>query len=296
MTSANTDPALLQQIASRRPYLSAAMQQVAGFVLDNPEAVRSMSITTLAAAAGVAESTVSRFTRELGLPSYQALRLGVAESTFAIRSDQERAQAFVYDGIGRDDPPRTIIEKIRHSSAQSLTQTAVRLDDDAVLRAVELIEASTALVFTCMGASSIAAEEGVMRFTRAGRRCILHRDQSLQAMVSTILEPTDVVVAISDSGHSTSIVDTVREARRRGTSTVVITSHPDSPLAQAGDVSLYTASVPSGGELYGESVTAKWGQLLVVDTLYAAYAARNAERTLEALERTYAAGIRQSRS
>jgi DNA-binding MurR/RpiR family transcriptional regulator len=296
MTSRNTDMALLQQIAAKRPYLSSAMQQVAAFVLDNPEAVRSMSITTLAAAAGVAESTVSRFTRELGLPNYQALRLGVAESTFAIRSEQDRAQAFVYDGIASEDPPRTIIEKIRHSSAQSLSQTAVRLDDDALLRAVELIEASTALVFTCMGASSIAAEEGVMRFTRAGRRCILHRDQSLQAMVATILDPNDVVIAISDSGHSTSIVEGVRSAVKRGARTVVITSQPDSPLVQAGEVALFTASVPSGGELYGESVTAKWGQLLVVDALYAAYAARNADSTLAALERTYAAGIRHSRS
>ena len=52
---------------------------------------------------------------------------------------------------------------------------------------------------------------------------------------------------------------------------------------------------PSGGALYGESVAAKWGQLLVIDILYAAFAARHFDATLAHLQETFAAGIKQSR-
>ena len=60
-------------------------------------------------------------------------------------------------------------------------------------------------------------------------------------------------------------------------------------------VALFTATIPGGG-LYGESVTSKWGQLLVVDALYATFAARRFDETLGHLEETYAAAIQHSRS
>jgi RpiR family transcriptional regulator, carbohydrate utilization regulator len=287
---------LLQRIASRLPYLPTALRQVAEYILERPATTQSMSITALAAEVGVAESTVSRFVREIGLDGYQALRLGIAEAAFVRRAQAESApQRFVYEGIASTDGPAEVIAKIRHSSAQALAQTAEQLDVSEFERAVQALERATTVVFTCMGSSSIAAEEGVMRFTRAGKKCLLFRDQSLQAMVATILGDGDLVVAISDSGQSTSVVDVVASARAHGAATVAVTSVPDSPLARAAEMALYTASVPSGGALYGEAVTSKWGQLLVVDALYAAYAARHFDETVAHLEETYAAGIKRSR-
>ena len=61
------------------------------------------------------------------------------------------------------------------------------------------------------------------------------------------------------------------------------------------DVALFTSTVPGGG-LYGESVTSKWGQLLVIDTLYAAYASRHFDQPLAHLEETFTATILHSRS
>jgi DNA-binding MurR/RpiR family transcriptional regulator len=296
MATVGGQASLLQQIASRAPYLPSALRQVAEYVLEKPGEVQSMTITTLARAAGVAESTVSRFAREMNLANYQALRLGIAESTFVARSGADAARPFVYDGISPDDELEQIIGKIQHSSQHTLEQAVARLDPAQAQRAVEMIEASSTLVFSCMGSSSIAAEDGVMRFTRAGKKCLLFRDQSVQAMLATILDDGDTLIAISDSGHSTAVVEMVRNARRAGASTIALTSQQDSPLAEEAHVTLYTAAVPSGGALYGEAVTSKWGQLLVVDVLYAAYASRNSASTLGHLEATYAAGIKHSRS
>ena len=289
---------VLQRIAGRLPYLPTALRQVGEYVLERPDTTQSMSITTLAAEVGVAESTVSRFVREIGLSGYQALRLGIAEAAFAQRNQAEAVgpQRFVYEGITGTDGAAEVIAKIRNSSEQALARTAEGLDAAALERAAQALERARAVVFTCMGSSSIAAEDGVMRFTRAGKRCLLYRDQSLQAMVATVVDAEDLVIAISDSGRSTSVVEVVRGARAHGAATVAITSAPDSPLARAADVTLYTASVPSGGALYGESVTAKWGQLLVMDALYATFAARHFDETVAHLEETYAAGIKSSRA
>lgn len=135
-----------------------------------------------------------------------------------------------------------------------------------------------------------------MRFTRAGKKCLHFRDQSVQVMLATILGPGDVLIGISDSGQSLTIFDALRLGRSRGVPTIGITSAEGSPVTEHSDVTLFTGNVPAGGGLYGESVTSKWGQLLVVDILYAASAARRYDETIGHLEETFAAGIKHSRS
>jgi len=287
----------LYRVSSRLPYLAPSLRQVGEYILRHPEDAQAMTITVLAAQVGVAESTVSRFAREIGVSNYQSLRLAVAEATFASRADSTRAeQRFVYEGINRGDTSGVIVGKIERSSREALRRTAMRLNIDAVEKAVDLIESANVLVFCCMGSSSIAAEDGVTRFTRAGKKCVLFRDQSLQVMLASILGPGDLLIGISDSGQSTAIVNALRQGRSRGIPTIGLTSTAGSPLFDSSDVTLFTGNVPADSGLYGESVTSKWGQLLVVDILYATFAARHYDETVTHLEDTYAAGIKHSRT
>jgi DNA-binding MurR/RpiR family transcriptional regulator len=115
-------------------------------------------------------------------------------------------------------------------------------------------------------------------------------------MLATIVGSGDVVVGISDSGRSTVINEAMRQARLHGAATIGITSTEGTPFVEYSDVSLFTSTLPSGGALYGESVTSKWGQTLVIDVLYAAFAAQHYDRTLAHLEETYTAAIEHSRS
>lgn len=291
---------LFHRIGGKLPYLPASLRQVAETILARPEEAESWTISDLATASGVAESTVSRFVREIGMDGYKSLLRGISEALFVSRTAEqpegEAGNQLVYEGITRGDQIESIVGKIERSSLQAMRRTAKRQDVDALTRAVGYLDNAHTIVFACMGSSSIAAEEAVMRFTRAGRKCLLFRDQSIQVMLATIIEPDDVLIAISDSGQSTSIIQALTLARTRGARTIAITSNEDAPLAQAADVALFTSSVPSGGELYGESVTSKWGQILVIDILYAAFAAGHYDTTLKHLDETFRNGIKQSRT
>ncbi len=287
---------LLHEISSKLPYMAPAMRQIAEFVLNDPERVRIMTITELASAASVADSTVSRFVRELGLDGYRSLRLGIAEATFATRASANgETEQYVYEGISRDEPAESIIGKVERSSQAALRQTALRVNPKAIDGAVDLIERADVIVFFAMGLSCVAAQAGVMRFTRAGKKCLLFHDQSIQVMSATILTSRDVVIGISDSGQTTAVVDAMRLARAHGAATIGVTSVERSALVAHADVAVFTSTVPGSG-LYGESVTSKWGQLLVIDTLYATYASRHFDETLAHLEETFTAGILHSRS
>jgi RpiR family transcriptional regulator, carbohydrate utilization regulator len=285
------------QISAKLPYMSPALRQLGEFILTTPAAAQSMTISELARAAGVADSTVSRFTSKLGLAGYHALKLGMAEAEFVRRAENATApEGFVYENVTRGDSVAAVLTKLSASSRHALDETARGLDAEALEAAVELVERADTLVLASMGSSALAAENAVGRFTRAGKKCLLERDQALQVMTAMSLTKRDLAIGISDSGSTMLVVEALRMARLRGVPTLAITSDPGAPLVEHADVTLFTGRTQSGTGIYGEHVTSKWGQLFVIDALYAAYAARHFDETLEYLEATYSTAIRHTRS
>lgn len=291
---------VIERIARRLPYLNPALRRIGERILEDPAAAKTMTISELAVASGVSESTVSRFVREIGIERYPALRIGIAEALFARTTHGAPIAAepgYVYDGISRTDSSAKIIDKIARRSAQTLRRTGVGLDAEAIDRAVDLIDAAKVILFCAMGGSSIAAENGVMRFTRAGKKCLLFHDQVVQLMAATIATEEDILIGISDSGDSTAVVEAMARGRRQRATTIGITSTERSRLTEQSDVVIFTSNGQSADEgLYGEHVTAKWSQIMVIDVLYAAYAVRHFDETLVHLQDTYATGIKETRS
>ena len=135
-----------------------------------------------------------------------------------------------------------------------------------------------------------------MRFARAGKKCLLFRDESLQLITVSAAGPEDVVIGISNSGRSISVVNVMELARGRGVPTIGITAFENSPLAKNSDTTLFTPTKQSDSDdgLGWESTSSKSAQILVMDTLYACYAARQYDKTRMYMEKSYKA-IRHTR-
>ncbi len=289
---------IIEHIYKQAPYLNPALRRIAEYVIEHPEQCKSMTIKQLATACGVAESTVTRFVKEINLASYQELKIAIAETLSSTDgAETSMPERYVYEGILSTDSGQMIVDKVVHRNIQTLTDTKQRLNMAELDKAVLAIDQAQIIVFSCMGSSAVAGEEGVMRFTRAGKKCLLFRDQSIQLMTTAIVDERDVVIGISNSGRSTPVIECLKLAQTKGAKTICITSFEDSPLVQYADIALFTPtkSPPPGLDLYGEATTSISAQILVLDVLYAGYAIRNIDETLEFLEDTYAAGIRDSR-
>jgi RpiR family carbohydrate utilization transcriptional regulator len=283
---------VIERIYRKAPYLTPALRRIADYILEHPDQCRTLSIKDLAAACDVAESTVTRFVKEIGLKSYQELKMALVEVlTLNEASSLPARETYVYEDISRTDSVETIVDKVVYRHVQTLTETRRRLDLSELGKAVESIEQAQVIIFCCMGSSGIAAEEGVMRFTRAGKKCLLFKDQSIQLMTAAIVGPQDVVIGISNSGYSTAVIEALKLAQSKGARTIVITSFEDSPLVKHGDIALFTPtkSPPHGPGLYWEATTSKSAQTLVIDLLCACYAVRHFDETLEFLEETFLA-------
>ncbi len=289
---------IIERIYQEAPYLNPALRRIGQYIVEHPEQCKTMTIKELAAACEVAESTVTRFVRAINLKSYQELKIAIAEALSVNEvSDGATPERYVYEGIVRTDSSQTIIEKVVHRNIQTLNDTKQRLNITELDRAVRALERANVMIFCGMGSSAVAAEEGVMRFTRAGKKCLLFRDQSIQLMTTAIVGRHDVVIGISNSGRSIPVIDCLKLARANGAPTIAITSFEDAPLIEHADITLFTPtkSPPPGLDLYGESTTSVSAQNLVLDVLYATFAARHFDQTLRHLENTYTAAIKNTR-
>jgi len=290
---------ILDEIRRKKSYLNPALRRIAEFVIEHPDLCKTMTISQLAIACSVSESTVTRFVRELDLRSYHELKIAMAEALYAIAglSEEEKDRKFFFEGVTREDSAHTIIEKVVQRNIETLHETGGKVHEREIERAAQAVERADTIVFCGMGSSAVSAEEGVMRFIRAGKKCLLYRDESLQRMSSAIVKPEDLVIGISNSGRSGSVVAAIRMAHSRGIPTLAITSFEDSPLAHAAGISLFTPtkSPPPGLDLYGEATTSITAQLLILDIIYTIFAASHFDETLRNLEITYAIGIKDSR-
>jgi DNA-binding MurR/RpiR family transcriptional regulator len=285
---------VLHYIQQKLSYLNPALARVGQYILDHPESCKTITIKELAVDCGVAESSVTRFVREIDFDSYQDLKISIAESL--TQPNDQQNPPYIYEDITKDDSVEDIVEKVYYRNVQMLSSTKQMLNPDELCRAVDMIERAETVIFSCKGSSAIAAEEGVMRFARAGKKCLFFRDESLQLITASAASINDAVIGISNSGRSVSVVNSIELASGRGVPTIGITAFENSPLAKNADVVLYTPTKQSDSDdgLCWEVTSSKSAQILTIDVMYACYAVRRYELTRAFMENSYKA-IRHTR-
>ncbi|MGW8426243.1 MurR/RpiR family transcriptional regulator [Peribacillus simplex] len=277
-------------IYQKMSYLNPALRRVAEYILENPQESKVTTIKDMSIACDVSESTITRFVRELGLNSFRELKISIAETlTYSEKAEEKQEEKYVYEDISRDDSIDRILDKVTYRHTQALSETKKLLNMDAIDQAVKAIEKAKFLMFSCMGSSSVAGLNGVMRFTRAGKNSTLLNDYSLQLMTSAIANPETVVIGISNSGKSKPVIESLKLAKSKGAFTIGITSFEDAPINKYSDVVLFTSTKSSNevSALDWEAVTSKTAQIIVVDILYACFTARHFDETLKNYEETY---------
>jgi len=247
---------------SREYYtLTAAERKIADYVTDHQKDSQFMSISELAAAAGVAEATVTRFCKRLGCKGYNAFRLEVANAT-ASRGSANPLSGEVLPGDSVEDMCR----KVCTADVEAVTQTMALVRPMEIVRAAELLLNARQVLCMGQGASMILAQECAHLFSTAMPNFYAVDDSHVQATRIALLDRRDVVVYFSYSGSTKDLVDVMKLARERGVRSIIITRFRNSPGAQWADVVLECGS--REGPLQLGSVAARMAQLYLVDVLF----------------------------
>lgn len=266
------------RIRSHLASLKPAERRVAEYILDNINEAIHLSITKLSDDAGVSEATVVKFCQRIGYSGYQELKIVLAQS-----SEQNKGE-HIYGEIEPNDDLETIINKIFQLYDQSLNNTKKILQNGSVEVGIKMILNARRICFWGFGASGIVAEDAELKFKRIDYIAEALTDNHRQKTVGALLIKEDLVIAISDSGRTKELIESLVVAKKTGAKIIAITSSLGSPVTKLADVVLLTSSKET--PFRGSALASRMAQLAVIDVLFLGVAAAKYDKTLEVLSKT----------
>ncbi|MBX8938022.1 MurR/RpiR family transcriptional regulator [Enterococcus gilvus] len=279
---------VLSLLVARQPTFNPALQRVCTYIIENPEIAKTITTKKLAQECDVAESSITRFVQEIGFEKFSQFKISLAEELSQQNNSEDTTNEVLYDDISQDDSTEMTIKKVIYQNIQRIKELESLIQISQIEEAVALIKKAKTLNFVCTGASNVAANEATLRFSRAGKKCILWNDTSMQTISAATATADDLFIGISDSGKTASVLDCLKVAKKKGAATLAITSSSKSPIHSIAELTLLTPTHSSSSRSW-ESTTSKTSQILLIDILYVCYGLVNFDSTIDSLEATHKA-------
>lgn len=262
-----TSSSLLLDIQLSYNQFTKTEKKIADFVVENVNRVLFMSITDLADACDVADASVHRFCRTIGMKGYQEFKMKLSLSIAPNEPEEKEEKKKESDSLPH------MLDCILEGYVNALKETKMLLDLNAVEKTVSMMEDARNIYFFGIGDSLLAAQNARNKFLRITNKvnCII--DPHMQAMSASMADSNDLIFIISYSGSTKDNIYVAEIARQAGAKIVGITRFPKSPLTSYTDVVLTCGA--KEGPLEGGSMSAKMSQLYIIDILFQEYYRRN---------------------
>jgi DNA-binding MurR/RpiR family transcriptional regulator len=224
-------------LTARKPSLSRRLQQVAQYLLNNPEDAAIFTIVEIARRAGVPPSAITRFAKELGFDGFAGLQAMFKQRLLGPRmSYADRLRA-----VNRDVAPSGPADpRDPHQVAETFIQAAF----DALLRLREDVAgaALTPFVDALQKAKAvhIAAARGAFGvgsytyygLSRIGKRAfLLDNLGSMRSEQLAAMEADDALLVITFDDYTPETVELAKKAHAAGCTVLAITDNELSPVA-----------------------------------------------------------------
>jgi len=267
---------IVSRIERVEAQLSPAERQVAVAVRQDYEATTRLTIAELADRARVSQPSVTRFCRSVGCASFSDFKIRLA-TTLTVAAAYLKSDRVFSDDIGQ------LAQSVMMRAANAVRAALDQLDTTALGKAIEAIAASRRIdIYGQGGGSAAMVEDAKLRLFRLGIPVAAYVDGHQQRMSAATLQPGDAVLAISNSGHSRTVVEAVQIASSFGAAVIALT-RPGTPLAGAGTIVIPMTIAEDDNVLV--PTPSRYAHMAVLDTLATGVAERLGARGREALRR-----------
>ena len=265
---------LLQQ---QQGDLTKSGRTVAEYLLQHAGEAQYLSISSLAKECCVAEATVFRFCRALGVEGYHEMRIALAQANATGALVNQRVP----------EPDADTATQCAHASAQlmpTINGTQKALSPEAVDIASELLRKARHEYCLGQGGSMLIANDICARFACISTKFCPAGDCLLQLGSASLRTPEDVVLFVSYSGATRDMLETLRAAKAAGAKIILLTHYEDSPGAKLADIVLLCGAQES--PLDSGNIPVKVALLYVAEVLVLRYTMDDPENANAAQDRT----------
>ena len=257
-----------------------AEKKVADYILQNPRDVLFMSITDLAEACQVGDTSVFRFCKSMELKGYQEFKMVLSLSL----NENDKGSSRFSGNISLDDTFQELAQKVLNTNIHALTETHSLLDESVFNQAIDCLHEAKKVYFVGVGASVLTALKAANKFLRIEPKVYCIQDSHMQAMVASMMSPEEVAVVFSYSGATKDTIHVAQLAKQAGAKVICITRFSKSPLTSYADLTILSGA--NEGPLQGGSTSGEISQLFLIDLMYTEYYRRYFEVCSKNNERT----------
>ena len=224
-------PNLIRRITENQASLRKSEAKVANYVLANANDVIKMRIVDLASRSEVSEPTVIRFCKAIGFDGFQSFKLQLAQQLGL-------GSVFTQFAVEDNDTVADLINKVFDTTVGSLITAREEINSEVLEQAITTISNARRVEFYGFGASGSVAADAQHKFFRLQLSSAAYTDPHIQRMSAISLGPEDVVVAISQSGETQALLQSVALAREAGANVIGLAPHNTS-LSRVCNLAIY---------------------------------------------------------
>lgn len=257
---------MLSRLKSSLGSLTASEERVASLCLADPEMFARLAVGDIADMAHVSKPTVIRFCRSVGYEGLSDFKRKLAGSI-------HEGIPFIHQSADERDNVNRLTVKLVDGTIACLrnfreSKRTAALERGAMLLANTYKSRGKIQIYG-LGSSGIAAQDLQLKLLRLGANAISLTDGHLQITGASLLSTSDCVVLISNSGRTRDLIDSCELARKKGATTLSITSS-GSPLASDADIHI-GADHDEGYDVYSP-MTSRILHLMIIDILVTTFA------------------------
>lgn len=211
-------------------------KKIGDYIVRNPKKVVDMTVGELAKECGVSEASVSRFCKRIELKGFHHLKISLARELVDAKDDGE-----ISGHISVDDMEGSL-RGILSNKMEELRQTVAMIDREELKKILDVINNADTVLMAAVGNTIPVAMDGAYKLNQIGIRAMSTPIWETELGYSYNLTDKDIVVAISNSGESTGVIQILEAAKSRGAVAISITNNARSSVAELSTYHITTAT------------------------------------------------------
>ncbi|EKQ55530.1 MULTISPECIES: MurR/RpiR family transcriptional regulator [unclassified Clostridium] len=253
------EKSVLDKILCIYKNLYEAEKKIADYVINNKEKVIEMTVSELATQSNVSEATIVRFCKKCDLKGFYDLKISIAKEMVKSKNSTV-SNELDSNNIGQS------LQNILANKIEELKQTISMMSEEEIKKILDAIKSARIVQFAAVGNTIPVAMDGTYKFNQLGISSLTSTIWETQLAFAYTLTKEDVVIVISNSGSSKELVTLLEIANEKKATTISITNHENSPVANK---SKYHINTSTREKLFLDEFSfSRVSAMVVIETLY----------------------------
>ena len=230
------EKSVINQICASMDTFFETEKKIGNFIIHHPKEIVDMTVGELAKECQVSEASVSRFCKKIDMKGFHHLKISITKEMVSQSEDDELSNHISVDDLEQS------LKNILANKVAELTQTVSMMNSENLQDILKRINNAQNVLFAAVGNTVPVAMDGAYKLNQIGISAVSTPVWETQLAYSYNLSPDDLVIAISNSGESTGVINILEAAKQKKATTISITNSEKSTIAKISDYHITTAT------------------------------------------------------